>query len=300
MKNYHIIIKNKHYGPFTLKELQGQSIDYNTLMWSKGMANWTYASEIPEVHHLLKNIPPLVSPNTKYDYRYTKDIVEVDYKKASWLTAIYIFLHLYAKDYFWNYPTVWIIATTGLSAVIWLCFKKYFDALNDKETGKWIRWVIGGYILFGIINFCSSVVFSWEILKNISRETIEQMFSIVFKLILSPILIIFIVGLKIISINFKHPFPLKRIAISSMIFIPIYMFFTLLEHMPIINQTLHNINNLLLPVKFFLSIFFDVDVNSNTVGYFKISFTDNLIFMIPYYFLLHHFYKVDKGNITPN
>lgn len=64
MKHYFASINNKKLGPFSIKELQFQNINCDTLIWTKGLDDWKKASEISECEKLLINIPPPIPNNT--------------------------------------------------------------------------------------------------------------------------------------------------------------------------------------------------------------------------------------------
>ncbi len=239
----------------------------------------------------------LLEDYTPYDYSEVEDIAGVDYKKAMILTGIYIALHLFAKSTFGSFSPIWILLTTGLSVAIWIYFKKYFDAMNDQATGKWLQAVIGGIVLYGLINLFASFAFSFENLRDLSKvdiKLIEGLANTTFQLSLIPILIIFAAGIKIISVNFKHPFPLKRIAVSAMLMIPIYMLLSIVENLPILEE-------LFLFVNFLIAVFDYAfgDGNPELMQSFKIGFMGNLFLMLPYYFLLHHFYRAEIDDATP-
>lgn len=236
------------------------------------------------------------------DYSQVEDIAGVDYKKAMILTAVYIFLHLFAKDFFPLFSSVWILTTTALSVTIWVYFKRYFDAMNDKMTANWLKAVIGGLVLYGLINLGASFLFSVENLEDLSKidsQAIKSIFKGTFQLSLLPILIIFIASIRIINANYKHPFPLKRIAFSSMFFIPIYMLISIVENMPITNQIIDVLNGGLYLFYELMEFLFGLGQDGEYMEHFRIGFLGNLFLMLPYYFLMHHFYRAEVDDATP-
>lgn len=232
-----------------------------------------------------------VGYNRNYDYSKVEDIAGVDYKKAMILTMVFIGLNLFAKDIITN-SFIWILSTTGLSVYIWIYFKKYFDATNDKATAKWLNWLIGGNILFGLVLLFTSQYLDIRLIFE-NSSLYERNFETAFKLVLIPMVIIFIVGIRIIRVNTKHPFPLKRIAISAMFIIPIYMLISLLEQMPLTNQWIGIWNLIIL----FFDFAFGVG-DDNYLNLFRVGLRGNLFLMIPYFFLLHHFYRAEVDDKT--
>lgn len=235
------------------------------------------------------------------DYSQIEDIAGVDYKKAMILTAVYIALHLFTKDYFPYFSTTWILVTSILSVSIWIYFKKYFDAMNDKATGKWLQGLIIGLVLYGLINLFTSFAFSFQNIQDyheITKESFLKIFQTTFYLSCIPVLMIFIAGIRIINVNKTHPFPLKRIAFSSMFIIPIYMLVSLIENMPMTNQIIDVFNGILYIFYSLMTYLFGLG-EGEFAEHFRVGFMGNLFLMIPYYFLLHHFYRAEMDDATP-
>jgi hypothetical protein len=55
---YYVALGTQKKGPFSLSELSNQDIAEDTLIWKKGLTNWTAASNLPELEDLLDNTPP--------------------------------------------------------------------------------------------------------------------------------------------------------------------------------------------------------------------------------------------------
>ncbi len=53
MKKYFVRLRNKQYGPATIEELKRMGIDRSTLVWYKGLAQWTPAGQVPEISDAL-------------------------------------------------------------------------------------------------------------------------------------------------------------------------------------------------------------------------------------------------------
>lgn len=56
--NYFILVNNEQQGPYTVDELRARHISEETLVWCEGMAQWTPAWQVEELHNLLFT-PPL-------------------------------------------------------------------------------------------------------------------------------------------------------------------------------------------------------------------------------------------------
>lgn len=94
MKQYFIFIKNKKEGPYSTSELQKLNITSNTLIWTKGMDEWTKASDLNELKSVLENIPPPLPDNSKNGfYLHLKS----NYKYI-FLTLILSFIAMYFID----------------------------------------------------------------------------------------------------------------------------------------------------------------------------------------------------------
>ena len=94
MKEYFVFIKNKKEGPYTTSELKKLNINLNTLIWTKGMDEWTKASDLTELNSVLESIPPPLPDNSKNGfYTYLKKNC-----KYIFLTLILSFIAIYYID----------------------------------------------------------------------------------------------------------------------------------------------------------------------------------------------------------
>lgn len=57
-KKYYIAVDGTRQGPFTLQELTNRGLSADTLVWTKGMANWAEAGTVPELADALDEEPP--------------------------------------------------------------------------------------------------------------------------------------------------------------------------------------------------------------------------------------------------
>jgi GYF domain 2 len=55
---YYVAVGTQKTGPFSMPDLMNQDIAKDTLIWKKGLINWTAATNLPELEDLLDNTPP--------------------------------------------------------------------------------------------------------------------------------------------------------------------------------------------------------------------------------------------------
>lgn len=58
-KMYYFVQGGKPYGPVAVSDFQRYGIDGQTLVFTKGMTNWTRAADVPELSHLFAPKPPV-------------------------------------------------------------------------------------------------------------------------------------------------------------------------------------------------------------------------------------------------
>ena len=58
-KRYYFVQGGNPYGPIAVSDFQRYGIDGQTLVFTKGMANWTRAADVPELSHLFAPKPPV-------------------------------------------------------------------------------------------------------------------------------------------------------------------------------------------------------------------------------------------------
>lgn len=293
MKKYFIAKGDEQEGPYHLGELSTMGIHPTTLIWSDDFEDWTEAQNITELKDLLKNIPPPLPKKSKntslgighiyandeilddYDYSQVEDIAGVNYRNGIIVVGAFIFLNLFFKSFL--ITTVGSILATGLAIGAWWFFKQYFDSVEDKDTGKFILFVMGAHLIFGLTYLFVSTT-DWVLEGQISiidlllgtglkyAEGVMTGIQVAIYGTFLSMAIIFISGIRIIWVNKKHPFPLKRIAVSAMFLIPLGM----------ISQLAEGITKV---------------VEMGLLG--------NLILMLPFVFLLHHFYRAEMEDHTP-
>lgn len=295
MKIYYIIEDNEKQGPFSIKELKTKRVFPKTPVWEKSFDSWKEAGSVPELTDILEKEPPEYIPSKKepiptaipkensdndLDYSKVEDIAKVNYKYAIIITVVYILLRLFARQF--TLSITGIIISTILVVIIWFYFRKYFDGVQDKSTSKWTNLMMGAYGLLALVNlFALSVEWrSTSIMALVeeiifkdgdSAQELVTAISIIEIGLLVTFALIFITGIRIIIANKNHKFSLKRIAFSAMIFIPISMSVDLIQ-----------------------------SIGLNEVLIFKedLDMISTAIFLLPYYFLLYHFYRAETEDAT--
>lgn len=294
MKEYFFFNGTDKEGPFSLEELTSQPIFEDTLIWYEGLEDWTNAGKLPILESIIKKSPPPIPPEeyqedvipeegyrSKYDYSKVEDIAGVEYSKATVFTGAYIGLNLFIKPYF--NVLIEIVISTVLVVIAWSYFKKYFDSQKDEDTGNWIAVIMGSYVVYGLLTLfvlgaswgenIGMAIWEWFSGGGTGyRDSLSGTLDIILIGLFGCMIAVFIAGFKVIQVNNNYPFPLKRIAISSMILIPVSMMYHLFDRVAIS----------------FIGSFYES----------QIGIVGNLILLLPYLLLLHHFYRADQDDQT--
>lgn len=220
------------------------------------------------------------APNDPYDYSKIEDEAGVDYKKAIYIAAALLALNILTM--YAPFNPLGIIVITGLAVAAWYYFKAYFDYHQDIITAKWITVIMAAH---GV--FCLAYLYAWSVdwqllfAASALQGAANWFFgggsnayysSMVFDINAIKFLVFgasianFVAGFRILSINHKYPFPLKRIAVSTMLLLP-FLF-----------------------INYFIEGLYE-GVQTN--------FFVRILLSLPYIFLLHHFYRADTEDATP-
>ena len=244
----------------------------------------------------------------KYDYANVENIAEVEYQYSMLAVAAYIGIHLGFIDI--GGGSLWTLITSALAIFIWWSFRAYFVQVNDINTAKWLTAIIGMYALFGgasLLMLLTTNLFDYIA----TGKTIYYILTILQVILGLSILAFIAVCFKILFINKHHAFPLKRIALSALLFIPLYMSFTLISNIQFVGQigdivtssTVHSPYLEDYDGNVYENTFYTDEVAARKMVlkpisaiFSGVSFLWNLIMMIPYYFLFFHFYKADRAN----
>lgn len=223
----------------------------------------------------------------KYSYENVEKIAQVNYKYAMIATACFIALHFGFFDD--NLSDVsYILISTLLSIYAWYSFRAYFVNVGDTVTSKSLLVIISVIAAFGGVNF---LVYSTTSLSTglPTNDFVFSIFKILYYFIIISLIGFVVVCIRIVTISHKHSFPLRKIAISAMIFIPLYMLVTCISNIRFIMETKAIVDYAMAnpvlstePPEFLSGIFSFV------------KFVWNLIILTPYYFLFFHFMKADR------
>ena len=287
MIQYYLHINDQDQGPYSLEELAQLGIEPGTYVWKNGQKDWQLVEAFPELQKFIRVEDSPVSPvfSAKDNYSKVEDIAGVNYKYAYVLTGIFLVYTVLFN--YWSLNLFGNLMITGLAITIWYYFKMYFDALNDRATGKFIWGIIAGYCIYfatllmvtdadfltrgqiSLVEIIIGILYQFftgeEAILAFTRETIRLIEWAMFLAMLAGIGIM-VSGIRILAVNKQYLFPLKRIAISAMIMIPIWMLFHLAE--AIIHES-------------------------------ETSLTFRVFMASPYIFLFFHFYRADKEDATP-
>lgn len=249
------------------------------------------------------------STKKKYDFYNVEQISGIEFKWSMGATAVVI-LNL------WGWLNVGPAIFTIISLFSWWSFRRYFTRVGDKVTGNLIFLIMLVIGLYGFTITTLRSIFSLEFFIQLaSSEAIMFLFKGVFIAIAILSIAVFIGCTRILAVNRHHSFPLKRIAISTAISIPIFIIIGVIGSLTFISQfggllydsiperTLYTDGN----EYFYLpgdigeggdmikSIFGDLfSVFSFILSPFV--FIYKVIIVLPYLFLFFHFYKMDKRN----
>jgi len=299
MTHYYFIEGKSKAGPISLDLLFNYPIFKETLVWREGFSDWKEAGDVPELIDIIKEPPsPDLKPQSpppihihqnssindeasyrnKYDYSEIEDIAGVDYKIAMGITGVLLAVNILFLDI--ALSSIGMIGITGLAVASWWFFKQYFDSQKDTVTGKFVMVIMGAHILFGLSYLYVGTMpwvdvlmrcRIWDLIAALFGTATgcvgEFMAHIGFIMFLISVAAFtnFFAGFRILMVNQRYPFPLKRIAVSSM---------------------------LLLPFLFF---------NYFSEGFLgeESSIITRAILSLPYIFLFHHFYRAETEDKTP-
>lgn len=100
MKQYFIFLNKEKQGPYTFSELEKLNINSNSLIWTKGMDDWTKASNIEELNIILENLPP---PLPKKDPNQFLLYLKKNFKYIVITFIIGLMIFLYLDDNFFDF-----------------------------------------------------------------------------------------------------------------------------------------------------------------------------------------------------
>ncbi len=260
-KQYYYAIDNVQHGPVPIDELFSLGLTQSSLVWSEGMSDWAPIKDVGEIQYYIvkhkkslpiapeenKQPPPIVTPTERIDYTKVEDIARVDYKRPMIMTGIFLFF--YVISYNWLHSTfLGVFAFLIWPLLIFSYFKKFLVNVGDRNVAKFINalyvshgvffisFLIGQYLnadtetqqiaFFEYIFILLNDVFSDEAYSGPIPEHISQILGLIIMTFLSFLIaaiFMIIAGVKLISADNRYDFPLKRMAWSFIIILPLFM-----------------------------------------------------------------------------
>jgi len=210
------------------------------------------------------------------DYSEVAAVTGLDYQKAIYTTAAFLAINVFFLD--WPMTMLGMIATTVLAVRSWNYFRAYFEKTDDAYSNYAVLGMIGMHVLFAIIYLVLYVTDWVEMLYGTSAEVIICMISgdcsrdsysgeltillfLIQTAVYGPLLVYLTGGVRLLMVRQSLPFPVKGVAISTMLLTPVLF--------------LH-----------YLLIGLWGDPDSSLFG--------RIVLIAPYFMLLHHFYQVRK------
>ena len=280
--NYYIYKNGVKDGPYSKEELKLVMIYPKTLIWRQGDDAWKDAKDIPDLHGII--IPePSLTRQEKSNFNKTQDYSNLNYRNAGVITLVYLFLIVILAQQIYE-SIIGTIVIAVLPFIIWGRFKGFLKRIGEGAIARSINLIFIPYFIFWPV-FLFTMLQNWrylagksliEIFFGLIGEAVNPQYSAELSdttrfisathvLLLSFILIavcVWIPGIKLLKIDRQYSFPFKRIAISSMICIPLYMSY------------------------FWISVI----TNDSPYGLFP-----SFILSLPYLFLAIHFFNADKS-----
>lgn len=65
MKEYHINLRDKSLGSFSIEQLKETKIEPDSIVWYEGLADWLPVDEVEELRGLIKSTPPPIPRSAK-------------------------------------------------------------------------------------------------------------------------------------------------------------------------------------------------------------------------------------------
>lgn len=130
MPEYYYLHEKRQLGPFSLDDLQKQSIHPETMVWHKGLPEWVTASTLKEIKLALPHQPPPLPPAITQDKSEIKAPKSLEEPSATLPGKI--------KPYRW---IVGWIAFHALALILSLKEIKLFNATGEPKPEKFWPFV---------------------------------------------------------------------------------------------------------------------------------------------------------------
>ena len=247
----------------------------------------------------------------KFGITNSADIPSKSLKWAMGATAVLILS-------FWGWLSLGTTINTLLAIFVWWSFRQYLLHVGDRATAKWISIIMGVIAIYGVSTFLFKSLFSLDfIIQSAGGGILLVLFKGLFFILLASSLVILAGCIRVIAINKHHSFPLKRIAVSTAIALPLFIIVGSLGTLTFIGQ-IGDLMYSTIPEKTLYTdgvnvfhLFGDIggggdimkDILGDVSGVFSFIFAPiiffyKLIIVSPYLFLLHHFYRLDKAGAS--
>ncbi len=230
-------------GLYSKEDLKLIMIYPKTLLWRQGDDNWKDAKDIPELEGIIVPEPALTTMEKSNQNKMMEGSSNLNYKNAGIITSVYLVLIVIFPQKV--HESIILIPTAVLPFVIWGRFKGFLKRIGENATARYINLIFIPYLIFWPV-FLFTTIQNWRYLAR--RSLIEILFGLIAEavnpqysaelsntirflsaahiLLLSILLIavcVWIPGIKLLKIDRQYNYHFKRIAISSMICIPLYI-----------------------------------------------------------------------------
>ena len=174
MKEYYYLSGKEQKGPFTLEELNNNSLTNETLVWTEGMENWKPLKNIEELNQINRKIVPPPIPNETNkenvkvisgNVKLSPNIQPIDKKVLFWVIA-WCGIHLFAlvtsysrlaffssggepkTDEFWPFVKIFYHPYSNFGGESDLEFQGLFV---DYDWSEFVIYVGIGFIIYALV-----------------------------------------------------------------------------------------------------------------------------------------------------
>jgi len=205
------------------------------------------------------------------------------------------------------------LLSIALTLFTWWAFRRYFKAVGDEKTAKWVKRIMIVIAFYGASSFIFKILFDFGFLVSLSSGSlIFTLFVILFVGIIVSSVFVFLGCIRILRTNKHHSFALKRIAVTAAFAVPLLITVGSIRSITFIGQIGKFVHGYSQPDDSPLTTtdgeyVFSLSAGSNEAveGLFggiasfilsPIIFIYKVIIVSPYVFLLMLFYRMYKRN----
>ena len=200
-----------------------------------------------------------------------------------------------------------------LTLFIWWSFGRYFEAVGDEKTAKWVKRIMIVLAFYGASSFLFTILFDFGVLVSLSSGSlIFTLFIILFVGVIASSVVVFLGCIRMLRANKHHSFALKRIAVAAAFAVPLLIIVGSVKSITFIGQIGEFIYEYgrpddSPPMTLDGDYFFSLSTGSvgaaesmlGDIASFVLSpiiFIYKVIIVSPYVFLLMLFYRMYKRN----